>query len=173
MDYLSRFYALLIQGLRVPTNLGEFNTSTLEYEGGEILASIIVNGCNIFKLDLEGSSVVILPMLNTLHAVFKLKYAMREEPNRPKELMKTVFNVGAQSVTLIELKRYCIVIFNSLLSMPNHFGQVGLNDSGLSYYSLRIKMLEIFLGTEYNDIFFYYILFEFILKLIKNVLKRQ
>lgn len=130
----------------MPTNLGEFNSNTLEYEGGEILASIIVNGCNIFKLDLEGSSIIIIPMINALHAVFKLKYSMREEPNRPKELMKTVFNVGAQSVTLVELKRYCIVIFNSLLSMPNHFGQVGLNEFGLTYYSLRSKILEIFLG---------------------------
>ena len=150
LDYLSRFYALLIQGLRVPPNLGELNSSTLEYEGGELLASIIVNGCNLFKLDFDGSSVVLLPMLNALHAVFKLNYTMREDPNRPKELVKPVFNIGAQSVTLFELKRYCIVIFNSLLSMPNHFGQVTLSETGLTYYSLRNKILEIFLGIFYT-----------------------
>jgi hypothetical protein len=156
LDYLSRFYALLIYGLRVPTNLGELNTSTMEYEGGELMASIIVNGCNLFKLDLDGSSIVVLPMLNALHAVFKLKYTMREEPNRPKELMKSMFNIGATSVTLVELKRYCIGIFSSLLSLPNHFGTIGIAD-GVTYYSLRTKILEIFLGRipsmSYSAIF--------------------
>ena len=48
-EYLSRFYSLVLIGLKIPPNFGDFN-SNMEYESGEILASIIVNGHNMFKL---------------------------------------------------------------------------------------------------------------------------
>ena len=77
-EYLSRFYKLLLVGLKVPSNFGEMNLSN-EYESGEILASIIVNGCNVFKLDLDGINILHLPMLFALNAIFKLKYVFKEE----------------------------------------------------------------------------------------------
>lgn len=52
-EYLSRFYALLLHGLRVPSNLGDMINTQMEYDSGEILASILVNGVNLFKVDLK------------------------------------------------------------------------------------------------------------------------
>lgn len=77
-EYLSRFYTIVLVGLKVPGNFGDLN-STNEYESGEILASIIVNGSNMFKLDLDGVNILYLPMLAALNAIFKLKYIFREE----------------------------------------------------------------------------------------------
>ena len=104
-QYLSRFYSLLLIGLKVPANFGDFNSTTMEYECGEILASIIVNGFNLFKIDLDA-----------LNAIFKLKYPQKEaDPksaeSKPKEILRSIFNIGSNSVTLVELKRYCIYIF--------------------------------------------------------------
>jgi hypothetical protein len=158
-DYLSRFYSLLSHGLRVPVNLGELN-SNMEYEGGEILASIIVNGYNLFKLDLEGINVLLIPMLNALNAIFKLKYSQKEETkpseNKPKETIKTSFNIGSNTISLVELKRYCIYIFSSLLSLPNHFSSLNLfdlnaNSNSVTFFSLKSKILEIFLAAMTNE----------------------
>jgi len=51
-EYLSRFYTLLLIGLKVPTNFGDMNSNS-EYESGEILGSIIVNGHNLFKVHIN------------------------------------------------------------------------------------------------------------------------
>lgn len=77
-EYLSRFYTIVLVGLKVPGNFGDLNSAN-EYESGEILASIIVNGSNMFKLDLDGVNILYLPMLNALNAIFKLKYIFKEE----------------------------------------------------------------------------------------------
>ena len=158
-EYLSRFYTLLLIGLKVPQNFGDMNSNN-EYESGEILSSIIVNGYNMFKLDLEGINILHLPVLNALYAVFKLKYPMKEDSkaeNKPKELIKSVFNIGSSSVTLVELKRYCIYIFSSLLCIANHFTSLPIYDkdlnqvNGQSFFSLRSKILEIFLAAMTNE----------------------
>lgn len=80
-EYLSRFYTIILVGLKVPSNFGEMNANN-EYESGEILASIIVNGYNMFKLDLDGINILHLPMLYALNAIFKLKYVFKEEQRR-------------------------------------------------------------------------------------------
>jgi len=159
-EYLSRFYSILQAGLKVPGNFGEVNLSN-EYESGEILASIIVNGHNIFKLDLEGVNILHLPMLFALNAVFKLKYVFKEEQrgevNKPKELVKSVFNIGASSVSLVDLKYYCINIFTSLLSLSNHLSLLPVYDKDFnvvpnqSFFSMRSKILEIFLAAMTNE----------------------
>ena len=160
-EYLSRFYTLILVGLRVPSNLGELNSSTNEYESGELLASIIVNGHNIFKLDLDGVNILHLPMLHALNAVFKLKYQVRDEgksePNKPKEITKSLFNIGACSVSLVELKRYCVCIFSSLLCLANHLSSLPVYDkdfglvTGQNFFSMRSKILEIFLAAMTNE----------------------
>ena len=156
-QYLSRFYSLLLIGLKVPANFGDFNSTTMEYECGEILASIIVNGFNLFKIDLDGINIILIPMLNALNAIFKLKYPQKEaDPksaeSKPKEILRSIFNIGSNSVTLVELKRYCIYIFSSLLSLPNHFSVLNINDSSSNnFFSLRSKILEIFLAAMTNE----------------------
>jgi hypothetical protein len=158
-EYLSRFYALIINGLRnIASNLGNDLNQQMEYESGEILASILVNGHNLFKCDLEGVNILLLPMLNVLNAIFKLKYVQKEDQrveNRSKEIMRTVFNIGSSSVSLIELKKYCIHIFSSLLSVPNHFNTLNIGGTGgpgeAQYFSLKSKMLEIFLAAMTNE----------------------
>ena len=155
-QYLSRFYSLLIIGLKVPANFGDMNPLTMEYESGEILASILVHGFNLFKIDLDGINILLVPMLNALHAIFKLKYPQKESDpkseNRSKENVRSVFNIGSSSVTLVELKRYCICLLSSLLSLPNHFSGLNINDSSASnFFSLRSKILEIFLAAMTNE----------------------
>jgi len=159
-EYLSRFYSLLQLGLKIPANFGEMNSAN-EYESGEILASILVNGYNIFKLDLDGINILHLPMLFALNAVFKLKYVFKEEQrgetNKPKELIKSVFNIGAGSVTLVDLKNFAINIFTSLLSLSNQLNSLPVYDKDFnvipnqSFFSMRSKILEIFLAAMTNE----------------------
>lgn len=155
-EYLNRFYALLLIGLKVPANLGDLNAN-MEYESGEILASIIVNGYNIFKSDLEGVNIILIQMLNVLNAVFNLKYQQKEDQkseSKQKEIVRTAFNIGSSSVSLIELKRYCIFIFSSLICLPNHFSTLSINDqcsTNFTFYSLRSRILEIFLAAMTNE----------------------
>lgn len=98
-------------------------------------------------------------MLNVLNAIFKLKYPQKEDPrseNKSKELLRTTFNIGSGSVSLVDLKKYCIHIFASLLSIPNHFSSLTLIDpmspqSSVQYHTLRSKILEIFLAAMTNE----------------------
>lgn len=159
-EYLSRFYTLILVGLKVPNNFGEMNSNN-EYESGEILASIIVNGYNLFKLDLDGINILHLPMLNALNSIFKLKYVSKEdhrsETNKPKEMIKSIFNIGSSSVSLVDLKHYCISIFTSLLSLSNHLSSLPVYDKDLNiipnqnFFSMRSKILEIFLAAMTNE----------------------
>jgi hypothetical protein len=120
--------------------------------------SIYINSPFV-DLDLEGVNVLLIPTLNALNAVFKLKYPQKEDTtaktdNKPKENVRSLFNIGSSSITLVELKRYCIYIFSSLLCLPNHFNSLLINDtvaSGLSFFSLRSKILEIFLAAMTNE----------------------
>ncbi len=160
-EYLSRFYTILLLGLRVPSNFGDLNINN-EYESGEILGSIIVNGHNLFKLDLDGINVLHLPMLNALYAVFNLKYPIKEENIKsdglkPKELLKSVFHIGFSSISLVEMKRYCIYILSSFLCLASHLNSLPIYDRDLnpilnqSFFSLRSKVLEIFLAAISNE----------------------
>ena len=100
-------------------------------------------------------------MLNALNAVFKLKYPVKEETTKegqkPKELIKSVFHIGFSSISLVELKRYCIYIFSSLLCLANHLSSLPIYDRDLNvilnqnFFSLRSKILEIFLAAMSNE----------------------
>lgn len=113
------------------------------------------------KLDLDGINTLHLPMLNALNAVFKLKYPVKEETTKegqkPKELIKSVFHIGFSSISLVELKRYCICIFSSLLCLANHLSSLPIYDRDLNlilnqnFFSLRSKILEIFLAAMSNE----------------------
>jgi hypothetical protein len=135
----------------------------MEYDNGEVLASILVNGHNLFKVDLKGVTILLVPMLNVLNAVFKLKYPQKEDPrvdNKPKEVIRSSFNIGASQVSLVDLKKYCILIFSSLLSVPNHFntlhvvepvGGGGGVSNQMQFHAIRSKILEIFLAAMTNE----------------------
>ncbi len=135
----------------------------IEYENGEILASILVNGHNLFKVDLKGVTILLMPMLNVLHAVFKLKYPQREDSRtegKPKEVLRSAFSTGVGQVSLVDLKKYCICIFSSLISVPNHFntlnvaepsGSVAGNSKELQFHAIRSKILEVFLAAMTNE----------------------
>ena len=101
-------------------------------------------------------------MLNVLHAVFKLKYPLKEDPrvdNKPKEMLRSVFNIGSSQVSLVDLKKFCIHIFASLLSVPNHFSHLAMSEPNSSssssfsssFHAMRTKVLEIFLAAMTNE----------------------
>ena len=54
----------------------------LLYDNGEILTSILVNGANLFKINLQGIHILLPGILNALDAVFKLKYGKKESKER-------------------------------------------------------------------------------------------
>lgn len=72
-------------------------------------------------------------------------------------MIKTVFNIGASSVSLVDLKHYCINIFTSLLSLSNHLSNLPVYDKTLkvipnqSFFSMRSEILGIFLAAMQNE----------------------
>lgn len=68
-----------------------------------------------------------------------------------------MFNIGSSSVSLVDLKHYCITIFTSLLSLSNHFSSLPVYGKDFnivptqSFFSIRSKILEIFLAAMTNE----------------------
>lgn len=100
--YLARFYLTLQQGLRV----GEGS------ECSEVLASILLNSADLFRLDLDGVQVLLPYVIDAL-----------EEVLPDKEL-----KLKSNSVSRTELRRASIHLLLSVLVLPLHFQNLTIKD---------------------------------------------
>ncbi|KAE8751950.1 hypothetical protein FOCC_FOCC001427 [Frankliniella occidentalis] len=100
--YLARFYLTLQQGLRV----GEGS------ECSEVLASILLNSADLFRLDLDGVQVLLPYVIDAL-----------EEVLPDKEL-----KLKSNTVSRTELRRASIHLLLSVLALPLHFQNLTIKD---------------------------------------------
>ncbi|XP_034250605.1 ral GTPase-activating protein subunit beta isoform X1 [Thrips palmi] len=100
--YLARFYLTLQQGLRV----GEGS------ECSEVLASILLNSADLFRLDLDGVQVLLPYVIDAL-----------EEVLPDKEL-----KLRSNTVSRTELRRASIHLLLSVLVLPLHFQNLTIKD---------------------------------------------
>jgi hypothetical protein len=150
-DYLSRFYACLYYGLKIPANFHEL-TNSFDSENCEILASILVNGSNLLKLNLTGIDILLPSFLNAIEAVFRIQ-TLKKDENKER-----FFRIGSKSISLIELKRNCISIFASIIALPNNYGNLTIENihgddtkPKMAYSTLKNKILDIFLSAIPNE----------------------
>ncbi|KAI1897030.1 hypothetical protein AGOR_G00078920 [Albula goreensis] len=133
--YLSRFYMVLIQGLRISGCICR-----------PVLASIILNSCALFCSDLRGVSLVAPHFISALEAIL---------PDRELLTFKPY-------VSPTELRRCSIGILLSILPFPHHFGNIRpevLSDGKLSmedgpsqdkavtFLSLNLRLVNILIGA--------------------------
>ncbi|KAG9331181.1 hypothetical protein JZ751_019895 [Albula glossodonta] len=133
--YLSRFYMVLIQGLRISGCICR-----------PVLTSIILNSCALFCSDLRGVSLVAPHFISALEAIL---------PDRELLTFKPY-------VSPTELRRCSIGILLSILPLPHHFGnirpEVLLNgkismedgpsqDKAVTFLSLNLRLVNILIGA--------------------------
>lgn len=94
--YLARFYVSLVHGLEVPENR----------ECNDVIASILINSCDLFRLDLDGVTVLLPSFVDALELVF----------SRTSKPLKT------------DIRQACIHLLLSMLSLPLHFQNLQLKE---------------------------------------------
>ncbi len=100
--YLARFYLAVQQGLVIPP----------DRVVSEVLAMILVNSCDLLRLDLDGVHVLLPYLVTALEAVL---------PERELKLRPT-------SVPKNELRRAGINLLISMLALPSHFQNVPIKE---------------------------------------------
>jgi len=132
--YYSRFYEALKLGL-----------STVKKEPicSQILSSILINGTQLFRLNLSGIDILIPDFLKAIEL-----FVIEKEQTKFKKFTPN---------SMIELRRACIKIMLSLLSYPLHFNdlpiKVSLNDeqSCTVFRSLKPELFSLLLNTFHSE----------------------
>ncbi|CAF0795146.1 unnamed protein product [Brachionus calyciflorus] len=121
MEYLSRFYSILTTCLNKQVLIND------EMDSCECLFSIIINCVGFYRVDLDGSVVLLGAFLNAVQSIFKLKYTQKEQ----------LVCIGSRSVSLTELKRSTIQLFSQIIS--------------LNLVEYKSRILEIYLSGMSNE----------------------
>ncbi|KAJ8675024.1 hypothetical protein QAD02_010810 [Eretmocerus hayati] len=103
--YLARFYQAMHHGLKI-------NKFSETRECGEVLASILTNSADLFRLDLDGVQVLVPSVLAAL------EFVLPEKDLRLK----------SNSVSKVELRRSSIHLLLSMLSLPLHFQNLQIKE---------------------------------------------
>ncbi|XP_061788457.1 ral GTPase-activating protein subunit beta isoform X2 [Nerophis lumbriciformis] len=122
--HLSRFYAVLLQGLQVA-----------EKKSPPVLASILLNSSSLFCCDLPGVNLLLPSFVCALETVLL---------DRELLSFRTL-------VSPVDLRRACILTLMSLLPLPQQFGRVHLElgggDDDESFLSLKPRLLSVLIGS--------------------------
>ncbi|XP_064603525.1 ral GTPase-activating protein subunit beta-like isoform X2 [Liolophura sinensis] len=127
--YLSRFYIIMYYGLQTD----EENIS------GQVLSNILFNSCDLLRVDLVGVQILVPYILSALELVLS--------DLNPK------FKPHDQ-IPVIELRKACIHLLLSMLSLPLHFKDLEIKDIvgfpdelpiSQSFISLKVRMIELLL----------------------------
>ncbi|KAF4523460.1 hypothetical protein B566_EDAN008869 [Ephemera danica] len=100
--YLARFYLALREGLQVPE----------DRSCGEVLASILLNSGDLFRLDLDGVQVLVPGVICALEIVL------------PEKELK----LKSSSVSKTELRRASIHLLLSMLALPLHYQNLPIKE---------------------------------------------
>lgn len=100
--YLARFYLAIQQGLAIPPN------------GccGETVVAILMNSCDLFRLDLDGVNILLPSFINALEVVLPVKD------------LKIISGIDK-----IQLRRASITLLSSILVLPLHFQNAHTKES--------------------------------------------
>ncbi|XP_034548760.1 ral GTPase-activating protein subunit beta-like [Notolabrus celidotus] len=129
--YLSRFYLVLQQSLKVP-----------EEACPPVLASILLNSTSLFCCDLRGVNVLLPTFISTLESVLLDRELLRFKG----------------FVNQVDLRRGSILILLSLLPLPLHFPSVqsqmlldrrlsGDHITAASFLSLKPRLISVLMGA--------------------------
>ncbi|KAL3187251.1 hypothetical protein MRX96_025563 [Rhipicephalus microplus] len=123
--YFSRFY------LALQHCLGNIELRS------QVVASILLNSCNLFRQDLEGVNVLLPLFLQALESVFcaDKDSKIRSLPNVPQ----------------VELRWASTHLLLSMLPLPLHYGNLTLKDFGtnqsITFQSLRARLMNLLIGA--------------------------
>ena len=129
--YYARFYLAVQSGL-----------SLKEPIRGQVLSSVILNGCTLFQLNLNGVNILIPHFLKAIETI------VREKDSKSRFFA---------TVSIIELRKACIQIMLSLLCHPLHFQELPIKDclvesvSPSTFHSLKSRLVQLmtaFFETE-------------------------
>ncbi|XP_071742897.1 ral GTPase-activating protein subunit beta isoform X27 [Lepeophtheirus salmonis] len=126
--YLARFYLAVQQGLIV----GQDKIIS------EVLAMILVNSCDLLRLDLEGVNVLVPYLISALEHVL----TERELRLRPSSIHKN------------DLRRSGIHLLISMLSLPHHFQNLSIKEllpqstlTPKDFVGLRPRMINLLISS--------------------------
>ncbi|XP_019736630.1 ral GTPase-activating protein subunit beta-like isoform X2 [Hippocampus comes] len=126
--YLSRFYAVLLQGLRVCESMSP------------VVSSILLHSSSLFCCDLAGVNLLLPSFISVLEKVL---------------LEREMLSLQA-FVSLADLRRASILVLMSLLPLPQQFGPVQLaslrdaSDDEVttgSFQSLKLRLIGLLMGS--------------------------
>ncbi|XP_077531546.1 ral GTPase-activating protein subunit beta isoform X2 [Haemaphysalis longicornis] len=127
--YLSRFYLSLQHGL------GNIESRS------QVVASILLNSCDLFHQDMEGVNILLPPFLQALESVFcaDKDSKIRSVPN----------------VSQVELRWASTHLLLSMLPLPLHYGNLNLKDFGtnqtITFQSLRARLMNLLIGALQSE----------------------
>ncbi|XP_040071658.2 ral GTPase-activating protein subunit beta isoform X2 [Ixodes scapularis] len=127
--YFSRFYLALRHSL-----------SNIESKA-QVVASVLLNSCDLFRQDMEGVNVLLPLFFQALESVFC--------PDRESKI-RLVPNISQ-----VELRWSSTHLLLSMLPLPLHYGNLLLKDFGSSqtvtFQSLRPRLMNLLIGALQNE----------------------
>ncbi|GAB6026097.1 hypothetical protein CHUAL_012300 [Chamberlinius hualienensis] len=130
--YLARFYIAVQQGL----------TST-DISEGHILCSILVNSCDLLKLDLDGAMALVPDLIDSIEKVL---------PERDISIKASL------SVPYAELRRSAIHLLMSMLPLPLHFRALPIKDllgqtdkHPRTFQQYRGRLVNLLISSIYSE----------------------
>ncbi|CAN7993650.1 unnamed protein product [Ixodes hexagonus] len=127
--YFSRFYLALRHSL-----------SNIESKA-QVVASVLLNSCDLFRQDMEGVNVLLPLFFQALESVFC--------PDRESKI-RLVPNVSQ-----VELRWSSTHLLLSMLPLPLHYGNLLLKDFGsnqtVTFQSLRPRLMNLLIGALQNE----------------------
>ncbi|KAF2343358.1 hypothetical protein FHG87_025886, partial [Trinorchestia longiramus] len=122
--YLSRFYIAVREGLRTPLPPPHKRppAANKAVPCSESAAAILLNGSNLFRVDLEGVITLVPALLPVLTAVLVDRTA-RPDKKQPDAVSSSSTGVSGESGTdqYLALRRAATTMLLSILPLPLHF----------------------------------------------------
>ncbi|CAN8022400.1 unnamed protein product [Ixodes persulcatus] len=141
--YFSRFYLALRHSL-----------SNIESKA-QVVASVLLNSCDLFRQDMEGVNVLLPLFFQALESVFC--------PDRESKIRQGIWLLLISrpaillvpNISQVELRWSSTHLLLSMLPLPLHYGNLLLKDFGSSqtvtFQSLRPRLMNLLIGALQNE----------------------
>ncbi|XP_077493557.1 ral GTPase-activating protein subunit beta isoform X4 [Amblyomma americanum] len=138
--YFSRFYLALQHSL-----------SNIE-QRSQVVASVLLNSCDLFRQDMEGVNILLPLFLQALESVFS---ADKDSKISGYQGSNSEVKRGAPNVAQTELRWASTHLLLSMLPLPLHYGNLNVKDFGsgqpITFQSLRARLMNLLIGALQNE----------------------